>query len=566
VPTTLFRPTAQVEATGLGRMLEGHQRELVRLTYERRQKVLAAAKAARLALREELEQWLKRPPALVGGQMRKPAERFTAQHLRVAQALAENTVATLTGTFNEVLVDGFEVAGGKAVAHAAKEISRFREVFEGVEEGVNIDAMLAMADERELLLLRFQASVETYGRELISRIQAELVQGAMARSTATKLIGRVTGTGGVFARQHFRAARIVRTELSAAYNTTALAAYEQVRVEEEMWDLGKTLIGPRDRRTAEDSLRIDGQVVELDKPFRDPGTGQEFMAPPNRPNDRARLLSWRRRWGDPRQALGQGPVAPPPPALDPRRDINPETVRAEVKTEAGRIGRYMREAKAAGIERKTALRHYLTTQVGGGGGLSGAKGGEPRGALARTPERLEMWRNEWARMDRVVSKRFRELVKQRRVRWKDDPVGNRATYWPPNRRSGPGGRVKIPSARSGGAFSKSFHHEHAHYLETFGRNEEAAHAFGVSRRKPGEQPMPLAEYFSDPCYGEERAYVRGWPPGCGYSGKIDGGDRHEEVSSTAVEGLRSGKAALALHEGDAEQFAFAVKLMRGDWL
>lgn len=67
-------------------------------------------------------------------------------------------------------------------------------------------------------------------------------------------------------------------------------------------DVKKRLVTPMDNRTAMDSLRIvaePGNVVRpVNEPFNDPYNGRTFMHPPNRPNDRSRIVFWREGWGD----------------------------------------------------------------------------------------------------------------------------------------------------------------------------------------------------------------------------------------------------------------------------
>jgi len=69
-----------------------------------------------------------------------------------------------------------------------------------------------------------------------------------------------------------------------------------------MPDLMKTLMHPIDKRTGDDSklaarLRL---VVPIDEPFvyKWNGETREFMAPPDRPNDRAILVPYSTSWGE----------------------------------------------------------------------------------------------------------------------------------------------------------------------------------------------------------------------------------------------------------------------------
>jgi hypothetical protein len=57
------------------------------------------------------------------------------------------------------------------------------------------------------------------------------------------------------------------------------------------------MVHPMDERTGQDSKELASRnpVIDIDKPFKQNYNGKElvFMAPPNRPNDRAILIPFR---------------------------------------------------------------------------------------------------------------------------------------------------------------------------------------------------------------------------------------------------------------------------------
>ena len=65
-------------------------------------------------------------------------------------------------------------------------------------------------------------------------------------------------------------------------------------------DLKKTLYHPMDKRTGEDSkwLNKNNLIIPVDEPFKYTWNGQvrEYMAPPDRPNDRSILIPYRESW------------------------------------------------------------------------------------------------------------------------------------------------------------------------------------------------------------------------------------------------------------------------------
>lgn len=94
--------------------------------------------------------------------------------------------------------------------------------------------------------------------------------------------------------------RIVRTEASAAHSWVTMAALEEEN-DDERDPMLKKLVTTFDAVTGTDSTLLHGQTRKLDEPFIDVTSGREYMAPPNRPNDRETVVGWRRSWGDDRE-------------------------------------------------------------------------------------------------------------------------------------------------------------------------------------------------------------------------------------------------------------------------
>lgn len=94
--------------------------------------------------------------------------------------------------------------------------------------------------------------------------------------------------------------RIVRTEAAAAHSWVTMAALEEEDDDPDDAML-KKLVATFDAVTGNDSVLLHGQTRKLDEPFIDVLSGREYMAPPNRPNDREIVVAWRRSWGDDRE-------------------------------------------------------------------------------------------------------------------------------------------------------------------------------------------------------------------------------------------------------------------------
>jgi len=95
------------------------------------------------------------------------------------------------------------------------------------------------------------------------------------------------------------------TEMSYSFGVVKQASMEAVQ--QEVPRMQKRLVATWDDRTGDDSKQLDGQTVDVNKPFvwhvkdsKGLPTGKVvyYMQPPNRPNDREVVIPWRPEWGD----------------------------------------------------------------------------------------------------------------------------------------------------------------------------------------------------------------------------------------------------------------------------
>lgn len=109
-----------------------------------------------------------------------------------------------------------------------------------------------------------------------------------------------------FDDQYYRVERTMRTETSRTFNTTQDAAFHEL-IDEfpgiyRRWTelVSDITGGPLDNRVGKDSLVLHGQLAQPGKLFFMPQhplapkwmLGHAWVAPPNRPNDRAVLTPW----------------------------------------------------------------------------------------------------------------------------------------------------------------------------------------------------------------------------------------------------------------------------------
>lgn len=266
----------------VGRLLRLQRGQIDRLGEADRRRLLRILTRARRDLREQLEAAAISP-------------LFGVANLRASLAQVSLAVASLERDMLAGLGEASQRAYELARRHFEQQVETF--ALTTGHDPPPLDFRTSLALDDDLLLLQHQASVRTYGTQLIRRVQDRMVTLAAQGVPWTEMVRQVAGidgilaediTGGPDARKsgiQSRAERIVRTELSRAYNAghQANAVAAQAADPEGGWR--KQLVATFDNRTGEDSKFVHGQVREVDKPFKD-NKGREYMHPPGRPNDR----------------------------------------------------------------------------------------------------------------------------------------------------------------------------------------------------------------------------------------------------------------------------------------
>lgn len=160
-------------------------------------------------------------------------------------------------------------------------------------------------ERNDYLINNFEASLKTYSAETRYNITNAISQGMLQKRTGYEI---TTKLSRYMALKTWKVQRIVRTEQHRLFNSSKLLAYGQFQ-KDDFQDMKKTLYHPMDDRTADDSKQLAkiGPIVNIDQPFvfvyrykRANGSVRRdkrvFMAPPDRPNDRASLLPYRKQW------------------------------------------------------------------------------------------------------------------------------------------------------------------------------------------------------------------------------------------------------------------------------
>jgi hypothetical protein len=228
---------------------------------------------------------------------------FTAGQLRATLAHVHGVLRSLTRGMRSSILDNGREAARAAGAADVKHLRSAQREFEGVGSALPIrEAPMfdAAVTGTESSLLRRLAVTDKdpgvlgrYGVTTIQHFETELQQSLLTRRSwddvRDSLISR-----SPFLQQapaHW-AERIVRTELSGAYNR---AHWESMReANAQLGDMVKILSAAFDDRTAADSYVVHGQIRRPEEAFE---TWYGLMQhPPARPNDRETVVPHRISW------------------------------------------------------------------------------------------------------------------------------------------------------------------------------------------------------------------------------------------------------------------------------
>lgn len=227
-----------------------------------------------------------------------PRGSFTAQHLRGVLAQVQGAIDAMNKGMRGNLKEGaFDIAS-LSIKDLVGEIQMFDKEFTGAVTPININAAIAAQDTANFLVEKYQTNLNAYGSDLLTQISNGLFAASIGETSNEEVVGRISK---FFAAEEWKLRRIVRTELHNIYNVGKLQGMGTL-AETQVPDLKKTLMHPLDSRTGKDSVYAAtlGLVAEIDEPFFYvwKGKPREFMAPPDRPNDRAILVPYRDEWGE----------------------------------------------------------------------------------------------------------------------------------------------------------------------------------------------------------------------------------------------------------------------------
>lgn len=270
------------EVDSLG-IVEDHIKKVLRLEDSQAGDILSAYRDVRSELIDRLNH--------------TPGGTFTAQHLRGTLAQVQGAIDAISGKLAGDMKEGAYTMALEGVGDLLKELAKFDKHFTGAVTPINLNAALAARETSNFLVTKYETNLDAYGQGLMTQITNGLFSATIGETSYNEVVGRI---GEFFTAEEWKLHRIVRTELHNIYNTGKINGMKDL-VEDELPDLMKTLMHPLDARTGPDSkyLASLALAIPVDEAFsyRWGGRDREFMAPPDRPNDRAILVPYREAWG-----------------------------------------------------------------------------------------------------------------------------------------------------------------------------------------------------------------------------------------------------------------------------
>lgn len=278
-------------------LLALQQRELMKIERSSLKQMNSALREAKKTLRNKIR-------TLGSG-----ADPYTLARHRAMLLQVEDASRVLTKRAGVALSEGTKKARQRSIEHLATKIGLAEKhfLFESVIPFKEVERLLTKNSKlRTIELLRIKRGSAKYGLGLVESMERRLAHCLLTNQTMQQAAASILGKGP-WADKSWKAERLVRTEVSYAYNAVDRVGLDRVaRGDKNLWiEWYEHATGPRwagptkkpwpgpavptDKRTAHDSLRLHGQLRRPGQLFEDPTTGMQFAHPPNRPNCRASL-------------------------------------------------------------------------------------------------------------------------------------------------------------------------------------------------------------------------------------------------------------------------------------
>lgn len=155
--------------------------------------------------------------------------------------------------------------------------------------------------------------------DLLNSVRGEL---SIAQASKDRVGETISDVVDKIDAERWKVERTTRTELCRAYNAAQEDAIDMLERDQpgffKRWTerVSDATGAPMDKRVGKDSIVLHGQIVRPGQLFTMPEVGDaprtmigmKWSAPPNRPNDRAVLLPWRKEWKIPGYVIRGGQI------------------------------------------------------------------------------------------------------------------------------------------------------------------------------------------------------------------------------------------------------------------
>lgn len=230
-------------------------------------------------------------------------DSFTAHRLRVVLAQIDAAIDAINHKLSHKIDAGSEKASILSVEQLVKEIKRFDAHFRGAARPINMNILQSAMDTKEFLINHYKNSLSHYGSQVKQDISLALRNAVIAEIPYSQVVQKI---GQHFDAQQWEVHRLARTELHHIYSAAKLNGMRDLK-RKAMPEMKKALFHPMDSRTAEDSKEMAemNPVIDLNEYFEQDYKAtpkskvqhRRYLAPPDRPNDRAILIPYDPSWG-----------------------------------------------------------------------------------------------------------------------------------------------------------------------------------------------------------------------------------------------------------------------------
>jgi SPP1 gp7 family putative phage head morphogenesis protein len=223
------------------------------------------------------------------------AETFTAQHLRSVEAQIDAglwaMIQRFQGEAKGITQEALEAGVEQTLAEIEFWDARFRG---GATTRIAVDVLVRVTEPGNLVLEKFEASLNAYGQSLIADTRRRLGVHLAMQSNWSEMTNDIAGRlrENMISGARWRAERIVRTEMVDALNAGHQAALEEAA--EIILGLKRQWDSTLDERTSDGCRYLHGRVVGIHEPWH--WEGQEVARPPLWPNCRSIVLAFHDDW------------------------------------------------------------------------------------------------------------------------------------------------------------------------------------------------------------------------------------------------------------------------------